>query len=98
MPERGRGFARWSRINLVAHRQPGYAIVNLSLKPTGGVPGDATADQMDAIAELADRYSFGEIRVTHEQNLTLPHVRQSDLYGLWLALGPLGLAPPTSAR
>ena len=87
-------FARWSRINLVAHRQPGYAIVNLSLKPTGGVPGDATADQMDAIAELADRYSFGEIRVTHEQNLTFPHVRQSDLYALWLALGPLGLATP----
>jgi sulfite reductase (NADPH) hemoprotein beta-component len=87
-------FARWSRINLVAHRQPGYAIVNLSLKPTGGVPGDATADQMDAIAELADRYSFGEIRVTHEQNLTLPHVRQSDLYALWLALAPLGLATP----
>src|SRR5512144_1045719 len=87
-------FARWARVNLVPHRQPGYAIVNLSLKPTGGVPGDATADQMDAIAELADRYSFGEIRVTHEQNLTLPHVRQSDLYALWQALAPLGLATP----
>ena len=54
-------FARWARINLVAHKQPGYAIVNLSLKPTGGVPGDATAEQMDAVADLADRYSFGEI-------------------------------------
>jgi sulfite reductase (NADPH) hemoprotein beta-component len=87
-------FARWSRINLVEHRQAGYAIVNLSLKPTGGVPGDATAEQMHAIAELADSYSFGEIRVTHEQNLTFPHVRQSDLYALWRALGPLGLATP----
>ena len=87
-------FARWARINLVAHKQPGYAIVNLSLKPTGGVPGDATAEQMDAIADLADRYSFGEIRVTHEQNLTFPHVRQQDLYPLWRALASLGLATP----
>jgi sulfite reductase (NADPH) hemoprotein beta-component len=87
-------FARWARVNLVPHRQPGYAIVNLSLKPTGGVPGDATAEQMDAIADLAERFSFGEIRVTHEQNLTFPHVRQSDLYALWRALAPLGLATP----
>ena len=63
-------FARWARVNVVPHKQPGYAIVNISLKPTGGVPGDATAEQMDAVADLADRYSFGEIRVTHEQNLT----------------------------
>ena len=87
-------FARWARINLVAHKQPGYAIVNLSLKPTGGVPGDATAEQMEAIADLADRYSFGEIRVTHEQNLTFPYVRQQDLYPLWRALASLGLATP----
>ncbi|MGZ9106726.1 MAG: nitrite/sulfite reductase, partial [Rhodoplanes sp.] len=87
-------FARWARINLVAHKQPGYVIVNLSLKPTGGVPGDATAEQMDAIANLADRYSFGEIRVTHEQNLTFPHVRQQDLYPLWRALASLCLATP----
>src|SRR5512144_1908392 len=87
-------FARWARVNLVPHRQPGYAIVNLSLKPTGGVPGDVTAEQMDAIAHLAERYSFGEIRVTHDQNLTFPHVRQSDLYALWRMLAPLGLATP----
>ena len=85
-------FARWARVNLVPHRQPGYAIVNISLKPTGGVPGDATAEQMDAIADLADRYSFGEIRVTHEQNLTFAHVEQADVYPLWRALTPLGLA------
>jgi sulfite reductase (NADPH) hemoprotein beta-component len=89
-----RDFARWARTNLVAHRQPGYAIVNISLKPIGGVPGDASAEQMDALADLADAYSFGEIRVTHEQNLTFAHVRQDDLYELWHALRPLGLATP----
>ena len=87
-------FARWARVNLVPHKQPGYAIVNISLKPTGGVPGDATAEQMDAIADLADRYSFGEIRVTHEQNLTFAHVEQENLYPLWRALATLGLATP----
>src|SRR3954451_12921399 len=66
----------------------------LSLKPHGGVPGDATADQMDGIADLADRFSFGEIRVTHEQNLALVHVRKRDLYALWQTLVPLGLATP----
>jgi sulfite reductase (NADPH) hemoprotein beta-component len=85
-------FAAWVRTNLFEHRQPGYAIVNVSLKPEGGVPGDAEAGQMDGIADLADRYSFGEIRVTHEQNLTLPHVRKSDLYALWQALQSLDLA------
>jgi sulfite reductase (NADPH) hemoprotein beta-component len=85
-------FARWARGNLYPHKQPGYAIVNISLKPIGGVPGDASAEQMDAIADLAERYSFGEVRVTHEQNLTLPHVRQDALYPLWRELGPLGLA------
>ncbi len=68
------------------HKVPGYAIVTLSLKPEGGTPGDATAEQMDAIADLADRYSFGEIRVGHEQNLVLPHVAQRDLPALWRAL------------
>ena len=87
-------FARWVKANLVAHRQPGYAIVNLSLKPEGEPPGDATAEQMDAVADLADQYSFAEIRVTHEQNLVLPHVRKSDLHRLWQALRPLGLATP----
>jgi sulfite reductase (NADPH) hemoprotein beta-component len=87
-------FARWLCTNVVAHKQPGYSIVNISLKPVGGVPGDATADQMDAIADLADAYSFGETRVTHEQNLTFPHVRQQDVYPLWQELRRLGLATP----
>jgi sulfite reductase (NADPH) hemoprotein beta-component len=91
-------FARWARSNLFAHKQPGYAIVNISLKPPGGVPGDATDRQMDAVADLADFYSFGEVRVTHEQNLTLPHVRQDDLYSLWRALVPLGLATPNISQ
>jgi len=87
-------FARWLRANVAAHKQPGYAIVNLSLKPEGGVPGDASAEQMDAVADLAERYSFGEIRVTHEQNLVLAHVRQADLHDLRRALEALGLATP----
>jgi sulfite reductase (NADPH) hemoprotein beta-component len=89
-----RAFALWARANLHPHRQPGYAIVNVSLKPEGKPPGDATAEQMEALADLADRYSFGEIRVTHEQNLVLPHVRLDDLYALWQALVPLELATP----
>ena len=72
----------------------GYAIVTLSLKPVGGPPGDATADQMDAIADLADKYSFGEIRVGHEQNLALPHVARRDLPALWRALDKIGVATP----
>lgn len=87
-----RDFARWAEVNLFPHKQPGYAVVNLSLKPEGEPPGDATAEQMDAIADLADRYSLSEIRVTHEQNLVLPYVKQADLYPLWLELKPLGLA------
>ena len=85
-------FASWARANLAAHRRNGYAIVTVSLKPEGGVPGDATAVQMDCIADLADQFSFGEIRITHEQNLVLAHVRQSDLYGLWRGLRAHGLA------
>jgi len=73
---------------------PGYAIVTLSLKPEGGPPGDATSDQMEAIADLADRFSFGEIRVGHEQNLVLPHVAQRDLEELWRALDTIGVATP----
>ena len=88
------GFANWVRNNVASHKVPGYAIANISLKPIGGVPGDATADQMDAIADLADRFSLGEVRVTHEQNLVLPNVRQRDLHALWQALGEHGLATP----
>src|ERR1700676_5502057 len=72
----------------------GYAIVTRSSKPEGGPPGDATAAQMDVIADLADRYSFGEIRVGHEQNLVLPHVAQRDLPALWRALDLIGGATP----
>ena len=72
-----RAFDRWMRGNVVEHKVPGYAIVNLSLKAPGKVPGDITADKMDAVADLADRYSFGEIRVTHRQNLVLVDVKQS---------------------
>ena len=87
-------FARWARTNVAAHKQSGYAIVNLTLKPTGGVPGDATAEQMDAVADLADRYSLGEIRVTHEQNLVFAHVKEADLYRLWRLLDEIGFATP----
>ncbi len=85
-------FARWVRTNVAAHKQPGYAIANISLKPEGGIPGDATSEQMDGVADLAERYSLSEIRVTHEQNLVLPYMRQSDLYALWQGLDTLGLA------
>ncbi len=87
-------FAIWMKNAVANHKVPGYAIVTLSLKPQGGTPGDATAEQMDAIADLADRYSFGEIRVNHEQNLTLPHVPQRDLPALWRALDAIGVATP----
>src|SRR5262249_1352570 len=76
------------------HKRAGYAIVTLSLKPEGGPPGDATAAQMEAIAALADRYSYGEIRVGHEQNLALPHVAQRDLPALWPPLYAIALPPP----
>ena len=87
-------FARWVLANLAPHKRPGYAIVNLSLKPEGGVPGDATADQMDAVADLAERFNFGEIRVTHEQNLVLADVRKTDLPALWEELKTIELATP----
>jgi sulfite reductase (NADPH) hemoprotein beta-component len=87
-------FERWLKNSVASHQKPGYAIVTLSLKPIGGPPGDATADQMDAIADLADKYSFGEIRVGHEQNLALPNVAKRDLPALWRRLDELGLATP----
>ncbi len=87
-------FAVWVRSNVAAHKIPGYAIVNISLKPIGGIPGDATDVQMHVVADLAERYSFDELRVTHEQNLTFADVRQGDLYDLWRALGEHGLATP----
>ncbi|MDP6602831.1 MAG: nitrite/sulfite reductase [Rhodospirillales bacterium] len=87
-------FAQWCRTSLAAHRQPGYAIVDVSLKPADGVPGDVTAAQMEALADLAERFSSSEIRATHWQNLVLPHVRLSDVHAVWLALAALGLATP----
>ena len=89
-----RGFADWVRTNVAPHQKPGYAIANITLKPEGGIPGDATAEQMDAVATLAERFSFAEIRVTHEQNLVLPHVRQADLHSLWRDLKRYDLAAP----
>ncbi len=87
-------FAAWHRRNVHAHKAHGYAAVTLSLKKTGVPPGDVTAEQMDAIADLAERYSFGELRVTHEQNLVLADVRQSELHALWCEARALGLATP----
>lgn len=88
-------FARWLKHNTHAHKQSGYRIVTLSLKPVGIAPGDITAEQMESVAELADRFGFGELRTTHQQNLVLPDVKQAELMTLWQALSDLGLASPT---
>jgi len=88
------GFERWFARNVHPHRVPGYAAVTLSLKKPGVPPGDVSADQMDAIATLAERYCFGEIRVTHEQNLVFAHVEHGQLPSLWKELRALGLATP----
>ncbi|WEK43950.1 MAG: nitrite/sulfite reductase [Candidatus Sphingomonas colombiensis] len=85
-------FALWVDQNVKPHKAPGYAIVNISLKPVGGIPGDASAEQIDLMADLAERYSFDELRVTHAQNIILPHVRKADLYALWQTLDEAGLA------
>jgi len=85
-------FALWVERQVVAHKAPGYAIANISLKPVGGIPGDISAEQMDLVADLAERYSFDELRATHAQNLVLPHVRKADLYVVWQALDAAGLA------
>ena len=86
------GFADWLRGNVERHRQPGYAVATVSLKPIGGVPGDATAARMEGLAEIADRFGFGEIRVRYKQNLVLPDIRKADLHAVWRALDALGLA------
>ena len=85
-------YGEWLERNLNAHKHPGYVSVTISLKPIGGAPGDCTADQMDAVADLAERYSFDELRVTHEQNLVLPHVKITDLRTVYDALVEAGLA------
>ena len=91
------GFARWRARNTFAHKKPGYVAVTLSLKPTGTAPGDVTDKQLDAIADLADRYSFGEVRNSHNQNIILADVEQGELFALWGELRELGFATPTSA-
>jgi len=89
-----RPFSRWADRNVRKHKRRGYAVVTLSLKQTGTPPGDVTASQMEAIADLADQYSFGEVRVTHEQNLVLADVLQNDVHRLWARLKALGFATP----
>lgn len=87
-------FSAWAATNVAPHKVPGYAIVTISLKAPGKAPGDATDAQMDGVADIAESYSFGEVRVSHEQNLVLPHVRLADLHAVWTALDRHGLATP----
>ncbi|MEN3367043.1 MAG: sulfite reductase hemoprotein beta-component [Burkholderiales bacterium] len=89
-----KGFANWVTRNVKPHKVPGYKAVVLSLKKTGVPPGDATSDQIDFVADMADKYSFGELRVTHEQNLVLADVKQSELIALWKLIKEQGLATP----
>jgi sulfite reductase (NADPH) hemoprotein beta-component len=88
-------FARWVKHNVHAHKQPGYAIATISLKKIGETPGDISADQIDVVADLAERYSFDDVRATHAQNLVLPHVRKADLYTVWQILKANDLATST---
>ena len=85
-------FANWLRTNVDAHKVPGYAIATISLKAIGETPGDCSSEQMEALADLMDEFGQPEIRVTHEQNLVLPHLRKRDLYALWQKLDALGLS------
>ena len=87
-------FATWVARNVHAHRAPGYAIATISLKPVGGAPGDATAEQMRAMAEIAEKHSMDEMRITHEQNVVLPNLRKDELYAVWRKLVAQGLDAP----
>jgi len=87
-------LARFARNNLKPHKRPGYTIVEISLKGIGETPGDATSDQMEVVADLGERYGHGDIRVTHEQNLVLPHVKLDDVPAVWAALRDAGIATP----
>ena len=89
-----KAFARWVTRNVFGHKRPGYAAVTLSLKKTGVAPGDASDAQIDAVANLADQYSFGEVRVSHEQNLILADVKKSDLFAVWQKAKEIGFATP----
>jgi sulfite reductase (NADPH) hemoprotein beta-component len=96
IPDAGPDFANWAKTNVHKHRAPGYAIATITLKTPGQVPGDASADQMDVIADLMDQFSVGEVRVTHEQNLVLPHVRKKDLPAIYARLKELDFASPNA--
>lgn len=87
-------FSHWVRSNTHPHKMPGYISAIVSLKPAGGIPGDVSAEEMDAIADMAQAYSLNEVHVSHEQNLVLPHVKLSELYDLWQALKKACLATP----
>jgi sulfite reductase (NADPH) hemoprotein beta-component len=86
-------FRRWYQYNTRKHKVPGYRVAFVSLKSPTRPPGDITADELDSVADLADQYSLGEVRSTHDQNVLFAHVKQSDLFALWQALKPLDLAP-----
>jgi len=89
-------FASWVARNVTPHKHPDYAVVTISLKPIGGIPGDASAEQMELVADIAATYSFDEIRVSHEQNLVLPHVAKADLAAVYDLLQSDGLVTPNA--
>ena len=95
-PPAEKAFAKWVDRNTHPHKLAGYAAVTLSLKPHGIAPGDITSDQMDAVADLADQYSFGELRISHEQNIILADVKLSDLHEVWLKANDAGVATPNT--
>lgn len=94
--QKSKVFEAWIKHNIYAHKQPGYSIVMVSLKPEGLAPGDATAEQMCVLADIADKYSFGELRVSHEQNIVLPSVRKADTLAVFQMLEQSGLHAPNS--
>lgn len=94
--QRDHDFANWVSTNVNKHKQPGYAIATISLKPVGGVPGDCTSEQMESLADLMDEFGFDEIRVSHEQNLVLPHVKKRDLPAVYARLKEIGVATPNA--
>jgi sulfite reductase (NADPH) hemoprotein beta-component len=96
MPSGEAAFENWKKSNVHPHRAPGYAIATISLKAIGQIPGDASADQMEALADLMDEFGLTEIRVSHEQNLVLPHVRQRDLPAIYARLDALDLGTPNA--
>jgi sulfite reductase (NADPH) hemoprotein beta-component len=91
-----RAFATWASVNLFTHKVPGYAAATISLKAIGEAPGDITSDQMRAVADLAERYSLDELRITHAQNIVLPYVKKDDLFAVWEGLVAVGLATPNA--